>query len=569
MKKFLCVFVVYLLINSPFVFCQTANKMETGKKADTYLSRLEPFGFSGTVLIATGDEVILNRGYGYAVPSQKIPNTSETVFSLGSIVKPFTATLIMKLVQDGSLELHDTLAEFFPDAPADKQQITIYNLLSHGSGLPGAIGMDSQYISKTDYIDEVWRLTLESEPGARYRYSNVGFTLLAMIIEELTGATYEQYLHETILKPAGMTQTGYTMPSWKSRNLAHNISNGKDHGPFTGRTHYPTWHLIGNGGMLSTTSDMHRFYLFMRSDRLLSDKTKELMWKPVFMEDALGWVNVDDGEILQYNGGSMDGNGALMKWYPKDDMFLMVFTNQTMEGKPGFVVVEQPLERLIFNQNIAMPPEITVYKEADLTAIEGLYESDQHQVFQFVKDGNELLLQPKNQQALNMLFAVHQNSAYLTEEWNTKIERIISKAVEMKDFSDLKEISRNPESMQDMILNELEMEGYSNPRARVLYSQEIVGGSTKTLVAVSEQDFEGECMLFHLVFQEGFNVGFGVDFGHAELPGIRLIQTGKNSFAAFDLDTGQSLSLSLKPTNDENSYEMKIEDKSIVVHKVN
>jgi hypothetical protein len=60
------------------------------------------------------------------------------------------------------------------------------------------------------------------------------------------------------------------------------------------------------------------------------------MWTPVFMEDALGWVNINKGEVLQYNGGSMDGKGAIMKWYPQDDVFLMVFTNQTIEGKLGF-----------------------------------------------------------------------------------------------------------------------------------------------------------------------------------------------------------------------------------------
>jgi len=566
MKISACLLLFFLFIE--FTYAQIADKYQIGKNADTYLSRAEPFGFSGAVLIAVGEEVILNKGYGYAVPADKTRNTSETVFSLGSIVKPFTATLIMKLVQEDKLSIDDPLSKFFAATPEKKKDITIHHLLSHSSGLPGAIGLDTQHISKTEYLKNTWQQPLEFEPGTRYRYSNVGYTLLALIIERVTGLTYENYLNETILEPAGMSKTGYTLPRWESERLAHNISQGIDHGAFPDREHFPTWHLIGNGGMLSTTGDMYRFYRFMKSDQLLSDKTKELMWTPVFMEDALGWVNINNGEVLQYNGGSMDGNGAIMKWYPQDDVFLMVFTNQTIEGKLGFMLVEQSLQNIIFNQNMIMPPKIEVDEDADWKNIIGMYELDQKQVFQFLETGQELFLQPKSQQAFNILNGMDSESPYLTEQWNEKIDQIIGKAVEMKDFSALQEISRNPERLRDMILDELEMEGYTQPKVKTLYSQKVDEGLIKTLVAISDQDFEGESMLFHLLFQNGFNAGFGVDFGSDEMPLMRLISTNKNTFVAFDFVTGNSFKLQMRSTDDQNNYIMKTANKSFALHRI-
>jgi len=99
---------------------------------------------------------------------------------------------------------------------------------------------------------------LSFTPGDNYSYFNVGFTLLAMIIEKITGMTYEQYLKTTILDPAEMNNTGYSV-DWKRTNLAHNISDGEDNGTFLERQYFPTWYLIGNGGLLSTTNDMFTF----------------------------------------------------------------------------------------------------------------------------------------------------------------------------------------------------------------------------------------------------------------------------------------------------------------------
>jgi CubicO group peptidase (beta-lactamase class C family) len=157
----------------------------TAAKADEYLSRMVPFGFNGAVLISSKEGVIINNGYGYANPKQKILNTDETVFSLGSIVKPFTATLTMRLVQEGELSLENTLSDFFADIPEDKANISIHHLLSHSSGLPSAIGMDTAYISKQNYLSEAMDSELNFAPGGNYSYSNVGFTLLSMIIERL------------------------------------------------------------------------------------------------------------------------------------------------------------------------------------------------------------------------------------------------------------------------------------------------------------------------------------------------------------------------------------------------
>ena len=332
-----------------------------------------PLGFNGALLIAEGDEILLNKGYGFADRVNKIPNTRNTVLSLGSIVKPFTSAAIMRLVQEGKMDLSDNLSEYFENVPDDKQNITIKQMLSHTSGLPGQVGTDYENITNEDLLNAAFKRPLSFEPGQDYQYSNLAFSLLALIIEKVSGLNYEEYINQNIFQPAGMTQTGYTLPDWDPDNIAHNYTGVEDNGTFPEREYYPNWNLIGNGGMLSTTTDMFKFYQFIKGNDFLNKDTKEIMFTPVFDVDALGIVALNGGEIIQHNGGGWDGNSALFRWYRKADKMFMVFTNSGINNQPGFVAFEEPLDRLLMGETINMPPKIEVNSEIDLSQFEGQY----------------------------------------------------------------------------------------------------------------------------------------------------------------------------------------------------
>lgn len=167
------------------------------RQVDAYLAPLlRTNNFSGTVLVARGDEVVFHKGYGQASIEHGVRNTPATVFQIASVSKPFTSAAIMLLKDQGKLDLRAPLSAVLPGYPgADK--LTIHHLLTHTSGIPN--------INDFDDYDEIQRRPhspaslvalfkdkpLEFEPGTRYGYSNSNYNLLALIVEKVSGREYE------------------------------------------------------------------------------------------------------------------------------------------------------------------------------------------------------------------------------------------------------------------------------------------------------------------------------------------------------------------------------------------
>ena len=168
--------------------------VSTAEKLDLYLSRSVPFGFSGALLVEEGGKVVLNKGYGLAVRSNNIPNTADTVFSVGSLTKQFTAAGIMKLEMMGKLNTEDRLDKYFENVPEDKEAITLHHLLTHTSGVVDAVGPDYQELEREDLVKKVFAEPLQHPPGEEFAYSNAGYSLLAAVIEKVSGQKYEEFL---------------------------------------------------------------------------------------------------------------------------------------------------------------------------------------------------------------------------------------------------------------------------------------------------------------------------------------------------------------------------------------
>jgi CubicO group peptidase (beta-lactamase class C family) len=232
--------------------------------ADSALRALVPQGFSGVVLVASKGEIILRNGYGLAERERKTPFAPATVVQIGSNTKDFTAVAILQLQEKGKLSVHDSLATFFPNAPADKRGITIAQLLAHRSGLePNLPGGDFRPLSRDEFLAAAFASKLIYAPGQGQHYSNLGFSVLAAIIEVLTGDSYGTYCQKNIWNPVGLQWTGLLLPHYDTLLLAHGYEGAADQGTMLDRPHAdngPYWNLRGNGGFLSTVSEMYRFY---------------------------------------------------------------------------------------------------------------------------------------------------------------------------------------------------------------------------------------------------------------------------------------------------------------------
>ncbi|MDY8137348.1 serine hydrolase domain-containing protein [Aquimarina sp. 2201CG5-10] len=307
------------------------------QKLSDYMDELERSGFSGSILVAQKGKILLEKGYGFSDREQKIKATAQTVFDIGSITKQFTGAAILKLEMQGKLSVKDKLSKYIPEMPADKKDITLHHLLTHSSGLPPAIGDDYQKITTTEFIKKAAGRKLLFKPGTQYEYSNVGFTFLGIIIEKVSGVSYETYLAKNLWKPSGMDQTGYDLPKFK--DIAVGYRRNKTWGKPTEKEwdgKEPYWHLKANGGVLSTVQDMYKWHQALLGDKILNTAAKKKFYNKHIEEGegagsyyGYGWAifpTPRKTELIAHNGG----NGVFFAdfWrYLEEDITIILMTN--------------------------------------------------------------------------------------------------------------------------------------------------------------------------------------------------------------------------------------------------
>lgn len=259
-----------------------------GQRADSVATAAAAAGFSGVVRIDRGGTTILEKGYGFANRATKTPFGARTVVQIGSNTKEFTAIAILQLQDRGLLHVRDTIGKYFPEAPADKRGIRILQVINHRAGFPdfvappGTKDADFEPVGREEFLRRLFAAPLIDKPGADEHYSNAGFSLLAALIERLTHVSYDEYVRDNIVKPLGLTNTGFAYPQFDPANLTHGYRAGTDIGTILSHPHPndgPYWNLRGNGGMLSTVGEMHTFYdAVLTRGMLLKAETREIIF---------------------------------------------------------------------------------------------------------------------------------------------------------------------------------------------------------------------------------------------------------------------------------------------------
>ena len=274
MNRVLCAVVITV------VFASVAFSQSLPDEIDHIVNRyVVDHDFMGSVLAADEGKIVFAKGYGLANVEENIPNTPDTKFMIGSISKQFTAMLVTQLAEKGMLKFDDTISDFLPDFPKDMgERMTVEMLLSHTSGLPFPEGIEKYYYvsTKQEYLQEFFKQVSEEglrfEPGEGYGYSNAGYFILGLIIEKVTGKTYEEVLTEQILRPLGMSNTGCDRNGLVLANSAVSYSKMRDR--------YITWSdmcsydptILGfaYGSMYSTVGDLFKFSEALSNNDLLS-----------------------------------------------------------------------------------------------------------------------------------------------------------------------------------------------------------------------------------------------------------------------------------------------------------
>jgi len=357
---------------------------DLGHTLDEYVLRLEALGYSGGLAVVKGGETVLLKGYGQADREGGIPVRPDSVFNLGSITKPFTAAAILRLQELGKLKTSDSVSRFFDGVPEDKGGITLEHLLTHSSGLESDFSpTDYEATTREEYVRRALASKLLFPPGQGYEYANAGYSLLAAIIEQVSGQDYETALAELVLKPAGMTETGYKAPHWDKARIAHGYRNGEDWGTILGRIEEPGapfWALRGNGGLHTTLADMVRWDAALRTDAVLTAASRESYFRPRVAEGpraqshyAFGWAieKTPHGTLVQHNGGNGIYVAELLRFVDEGVMIFLASTVAEMKATP----VVPALTAIVFGEPYDLPPAVVTLSPEVLAARAGRYRA--------------------------------------------------------------------------------------------------------------------------------------------------------------------------------------------------
>jgi CubicO group peptidase (beta-lactamase class C family) len=221
----------------------------------------------------------------------------EAQVDLGSITKSVTGVAVSELAEQGLVRLDETLSEIFPEAPADKAGITVEQLLTHTGGFTDAVGDDAEVLTRDEYLRRAFASELVEVPGTRYAYSNTGFSILAAIIEERSGKTYDEFLREDVLQPAGLDEVGYGSAYDERRSLRSLDGQAVEEASWGG--HDASWHLIGNGGLVATPEAFLRFRQAFAGGALVSAASVDRALTPHVPEDDAGTSFYGYGLVVQ------------------------------------------------------------------------------------------------------------------------------------------------------------------------------------------------------------------------------------------------------------------------------
>lgn len=409
---------------------------EIAERIDRYLLAMEALGFSGAIIVSHGGDVVLREGYGLAERETRRPYTPTTVQTHGSITKQMTAAAILLLESRGELSVDDSIEQYFDEIPQDKRGITLHQLLTHSSGMPGGIGPDDEPIEAQAYVERAMAEPLEFEPGTGYGYSNVGYALLGLIVERVSGQSYESFLREELLLPAGLAETGYVLPEWGEDRLALGYRDGELWGAVHGRGWLddgPNWHLRANGGLHTTVDDMHRWLSTVRGRGVLDAETTR-RWTTGYVTEgssdsryAYGWVVRDTewGPMIDHNGSNRIFSADFF-WLPERDLFVYI------QGNTSMIPAEQQRDRLLaaaFDDGFLMPPLVEPDVDArpeDAEERVGTYRVNGG-TLELTADDTRLVAKVSGQPALDMMLKHTEEQRSRFAELNRRTEDAMDK----------------------------------------------------------------------------------------------------------------------------------------------
>lgn len=309
--------------------------MNIQQKLSEYVdSELDYWDFSGVIRIIRGDEILFETSRGYSNIEFGIKNNMTTRFCVASVIKQFTAFAIMLLYDRGLLLLSERADRYLPPNLQLPTDITVHQLLSHTSGLHNNynfeddfyVGEDRKpYDQETFFNDWIIRQPMK-KPGEEFEYNNSNYTLLAWIIENLSGQSYNTFLKEHIFSRLGMDNSTYDNGQEILRGKADNYMH--DYGVLVRVPYTNSLFGIGAGGLVTNCDDLQKWYECLRDRKLLSRQAYELFLTENQNHYCYGLERyAENGRVKYAHGGDFLGVCAYTQYFFDEDLCVLILSN--------------------------------------------------------------------------------------------------------------------------------------------------------------------------------------------------------------------------------------------------
>jgi CubicO group peptidase (beta-lactamase class C family) len=342
--------------------------LSKGQRIDQVVSHYRKYGyFNGAILVAEHGKVIYAKGIGDANMEAHTPNTPVTRFGIASITKQFTAVLVLQQAAEGQVLLQGKVSDYLPWYRKDTgSRMTIEQLLHHTSGLPpdfdspefSATAEAARHYEPQEFAKTFCQPALTSEPGGKWEYSNCGYDLLGLILERVTGTSFNELLHRRLLDPLGLKDSGIDhndlVQIGGALGYVRHAGPRYSPGPYLDRSH-----IFSAGAMYSTVEDLYKWNQAFSSDAFFSKDLRDQVFAPGLHDWSYGWfvTKIPAGQpgagstMAEMRGDMPDNFFSWILRYPQQDAVIITLRNVygSTEG------LEQNIQAILFDGEPRLP----------------------------------------------------------------------------------------------------------------------------------------------------------------------------------------------------------------------
>lgn len=437
MNKHFYILLIFFLI--------LGNKQGLGQqKLNNYIDHLfNNQKFMGSAAISHNDSIIYSKYVGYINIDSKEEINQDTKFRIGSVTKTFTATLIIKAIEEGKLKFSDKLEKYYPEIKnADK--ITIEQLLKHRSGIYNFTEKtinkewEQDYHSEKEFLEYITNDESDFEPETEYKYSNTNYALLGFILQKVYHKSFADILDEKICKPLQLKNTYYTYEVDPSKNeaLSYNIQNTYIRNSKINFSNHP-----GSGGIASTVADLNKFIFALFNEKLISKQSLEQMLPKEKGAYGMGIEKLTfDNPIGYTHNGRIENYFSEYLYFPEENLGIVTLSNAI---NVNIGMIDIALLKSAYGQQPELPNfnKIAEITEEEFNKIKGTYflaESNNNQSITISSDGEFLFFQDSRAGQMYVPFEYKEENTFQYE--NAILHFIPSKKEVHLDQNNIKKI---------------------------------------------------------------------------------------------------------------------------------